>query len=179
MLEALLKTVAGLAILILLIAAALRFGRWRGKRLSAHVYHWWVVRRGTRRMLRRAERVHAADDTGPPPPPEATRSVTLSSFSAEAQRPAQPETVILPPRNTQPGDRPPGAILPGVEPTRLDPKRARAQAKAVGLRVVNADDGEPDALAGWLLNAIGLSILIILAVWLASGGYAVIETLLP
>jgi hypothetical protein len=48
----------------------------------------------------------------------------------------------------------------------------------VGLRVINADDGS-DALAAWLLNAVGLSVLIILAVWLGSGGYAVIERWLP
>jgi hypothetical protein len=86
--------------------------------------------------------------------------------------------VVLPPRGAQPGDFPPGAIAPDAVPVRLDPKRARAEAKAVGLRVVNADD-EPDVLAGWLLNAIGISILIILAVWLGGGGYAVIEQLLP
>ncbi len=179
MLEASLQIVAGMAILVLLLAVTLRFGRWRGKRLSAHIYHWWVVRRGTRRMLRRAERVHAAEDAGLPTTPEAPPPVTLSSLASEAQRPAQPETVILPPRHAQPGDRPPGAMTPGAEPARLDPKHARAQAEAVGLRVINADDGEPDALAGWLLNAVGLSILIILAVWLASGGYAVFERLLP
>ncbi len=82
--------------------------------------------------------------------------------------------MVLPSRGTSPKDLPPNAPAPAAEWVKLDPKRARAEAEAVGLRVINTDDGS-DALAGWLLNAVGLSVLIILAVWLGSGGYAVIE----
>ena len=157
-------------------ALILRFIPWRGRPLYAHLYHWWVIRRGTRRMLRRAERVHATSWNEEQRGETSSRSVVLSSLEARAQLPRQPETVVLPPRGATPDDAPP--TTPPAEWVKLDPKRARAEAEAVGLRVINADDGS-DALAAWLLNAVGLSVLIILAVWLGSGGYAVIERWLP
>lgn len=158
-----------IAVLGLVLAAGLRFLPWRGKRLYAHVWHWWVVRRGTRRMLRRAERVHARASSD---------SSELRLGASPPPTTQQPETVVLPPRDLSAGA---GFSEGGFHQTgsaRLDPKRARAEAEAVGLRVVNADEG-PDTLAGWLLNAIGLSILIILTVWLAGGGYTVLTELLP
>lgn len=159
-------------------ALILRFVPWRGKPLYAHLYHWWVIRRGTRRMLRRAERVHATAWGDAPRDEQLSRPVALSSLEAHAQPQGQPETVVLPPRNLSPDNLPPNLPGPAAEWVKLDPKRARAEAEAVGLRVINADDGS-DALAGWLLNAVGLSVLIILAVWLGSGGYVVIEHWLP
>lgn len=155
--------------LSLVLAIGLRFLTWRGKRLYAHVWHWWVVRRGTRRMLRRAEHVHAgiSDDL-----------IELRTGASPHLTTQQPETVVLPPRDLSAGLGLPDGASRQSGPARLDPKRARAEAEAVGLRVVNADEG-PDTLAGWLLNAIGLSILIILTVWLAGGGYAVLTELLP
>jgi len=169
-----------LAGLVLVSALALRFVSWRGKRLYQHLYHWWVVRRGTRRMLRRAERVHAggaivekrepptrgAQPTGPRA--DAAQSAELPQPAAWSQ---QPETVILPARDE-------GFVAAPGPTSRPDPKRARAEAEAQGLRILR-DPDEPDALAGWLLNAIGLSILIILAVWLGSGGKTVVQGLLP
>lgn len=153
-------------------ALILRFVPWRGRPLSAHLYHWWVVRRGTRRMLKRAERVHAA---------RLEQGAPVAAFRAEASEPVsplpkQPETVILPRRDEWAGpiDRP---VSPGWT-TRPDPKRARAEAEAQGLRIVSPSD-EPDVLAGWLLNVIGLSILIILGLWLANGGYWVVMSLVP
>ena len=161
---------------VLLLALILRFIPWRGRPLYAHLYHWWVIRRGTRRMLRRAERVHAPSQREEPSVETSSRPVPLSSLEAHGQPPRQPETVVLPPRGATPDDAPP--TTPPAEWVKLDPKRARAEAEAVGLHVINADDGS-DALAAWLLNAVGLSVLIILAVWLGSGGYAVIERWLP
>jgi hypothetical protein len=157
---------------ILLGALALRFVRWRGRRLSAHLYHWWVVRRGTRRMLQRAERVHAGGLEQSAP------GVKARSESGERTLvpSGQPETVILPPRAERAGpmDLPDSPAWT----TRLDPKRARAEAEAQGLRIVSPSEG-PDVLAGWLLNVIGLSILIILGLWLVNGGYWVVLGLLP
>lgn len=164
--------------LLLVGALILRFVPWRGKPLYAHLYHWWVIRRGTRRMLRGAEHVHAASRREAPHAGQPSRPVTLSSLEAQTRPLRQPETVVLPPRATPPDDLLAVAPPPTAERVKLDPKRARAEAEAVGLRVINADDGS-DALAGWLLNAVGLSVLIILAVWLGSGGYAVIERWLP
>ena len=162
--------------LLLVGALILRFVPWHGKPLYAHLYYWWVIRRGTRRMLRRAERVHATSWLEEPRIEEHARPIPLSDL--ETQAPRQPETVVLPPRGATPDDPPASLPVPPGEWVKLDPKRARAEAEAVGLRVINADDGS-DALAAWLLNAVGLSVLIILAVWLGSGGYAVIERWLP
>ncbi len=147
-----------LVLVTTLIMAALLFVRVERRWLYAWLWHWWTVRRSTRRMLKRAERVHARPEPKPEKPAAgADRPRKLSEVEGPAatpDRPARTDTVVL-------GDRPgdtfssgdDGLAVPGYDP------------KNPGFRVI-PQPREDDALIGWVLNAIGLSILIILGVWL-------------
>jgi hypothetical protein len=144
------------------VTAALLFVRVERRWLYAWLWHWWTVRRGTRRMLKRAERVYARPEPKPETPAAgADRPHKLSEvegLAAPPDRPTLTDTVVL-------GDR------RGDVRSRLDdePDVIGHNPKNPGFRVIS-QPREDDALIGWVLNAIGLSILIILGVWLWWGG---------
>jgi hypothetical protein len=149
-----------LVLVTTVVTAALLFVRVERRWLYAWLWHWWTVRRGTQRMLKRAERVHAQPKTQPGrPAPVPERPLKSRDFERSTpDRPVRTDTVVL-------GQPAQAEFTPSVEAADsrdLDPQNP-------GFRVI-PQPREDDALIGWVLNAIGISILILLGVWLWWGG---------